>query len=556
MDMVTTVYVLFMLHGTVHTTDWKQTTYNRGENVKVHMDHLELSGKNVLEIIFSGYTSKQHLTNVMIYNPVKNQVENISININYTGRLQRIEINETYLSFLLLNVSFADSGNYTAIENKLVKGKTSIHVPRYLLLGQDGEPITVTFTCNKTKVTSIKIEIMTSTVHHLVLTYDVTRENNTQISSLYSDRIEGCVLEGSIFFFTIRKVSFLDKGTYVAWGDMDYVLDSVFLDLEDMLEWILVSSVVVLLVAARLIIYALWILQQRITSKSTRNNLTRMNGRPNTDNSSRNCFQDVTIAHPLEGNVMILTEDNISHDLTDSMSTQSHVNIIINGKHHCKRGIDLANSTVSKDEIHFILPSSREKFHSEPAYEYNQVHLYEKVENERLSDHPYLHPRLYTNPTENLAEQTCNYDHVTQHSYITLRPSTMDTILNMKTRENVTIADSFSRHTIINNKSRIDSSTSFANVNQTRHNKIYFTDYSYGLVTPDMECQGEWQTLNYDFTGNSLGISSNRKISHRRSQSCGALFGGPMTDSSVQQLRRNSIGTRVSEDGYDSLRYK
>ncbi|KAK3607403.1 hypothetical protein CHS0354_003030 [Potamilus streckersoni] len=233
MDIVTAICVFFMFFGTVHAPDWKPMIDGRGKHVTVHIDHLAIIGTDILEITFSGYNSKQQVINLMVYNPMKNHTDNISVNVNYVGRIQRIEINNGSLSFLLLNVTFMDSGNYTVIQNSLEKGKTSILLPRHRLLGQNSKPMFLLFTCNMTNVTSITIEMLISKIHHLVLKYDVTSENCTKFGSLYMDRIEACVLNGSTFSFSIRNLTLVDMGMYVAWGNMDILMDSVLVEVEE-----------------------------------------------------------------------------------------------------------------------------------------------------------------------------------------------------------------------------------------------------------------------------------------------------------------------------------
>ncbi|KAK3590885.1 hypothetical protein CHS0354_020863 [Potamilus streckersoni] len=217
-----------------HFAEWEPEIYARGENATIHICLHDIYGMSFFEINFSGYTGKQLFTNVMLYDPMKSQGDIISINKNYTGRLERIEISNVSLSFLLLSVNFMDSGNYTAFQDSMIKGKTSILIPRRQFHGQDGEPMILNFRCNITYATSINIEMMISKkLHFLVVKYDVTRANCTDIGNLYMDRIDNCVLKDSNFSFTIRKVSLIDVGLYVAWNDVDFFIDSAFLAFEE-----------------------------------------------------------------------------------------------------------------------------------------------------------------------------------------------------------------------------------------------------------------------------------------------------------------------------------
>ncbi|KAL3884833.1 hypothetical protein ACJMK2_024934, partial [Sinanodonta woodiana] len=204
--------------------------YVPSDNVTVHFDQLDIDEQNILEITFSGYTNKLHVTSVMLYTPMKNETD---LNSNYTGRIPSVNLVKGNLSFILLNVSFIDSGNYTVVEHSLEKGKTSIIVTHHRILGQHNEPVMLSFTCNITNVTSIQIQMMLSTLQHVVLKYDVTQENNTEVDNLYRYRIEGCKVNENNFSFTFRKVSWADLGVYVAWSDTNILMDSVLLEFED-----------------------------------------------------------------------------------------------------------------------------------------------------------------------------------------------------------------------------------------------------------------------------------------------------------------------------------
>ncbi|KAK3590882.1 hypothetical protein CHS0354_020859 [Potamilus streckersoni] len=232
MEFVTTMFAFFMLFGIVHAKEREPKIYARGANATIHIEELEIDEKNTLEITFSGFISKQHVTNVMLYAPMKNQRDNISINTIYKGRIEMIKIEKSSLRFLLLNVDFVDSGNYTVAIDSQRKGATSIFVPRHRLLGNNTESMVVHFTCNITYLSSIKIEMMISKQNFYVLKYDVKRRNCTEEGNLYRNRIENCVLKGSNFSFTIRKITFVDMGMYVAWDDKDILMDSVIVEFE------------------------------------------------------------------------------------------------------------------------------------------------------------------------------------------------------------------------------------------------------------------------------------------------------------------------------------
>ncbi|KAK3579592.1 hypothetical protein CHS0354_025498 [Potamilus streckersoni] len=136
------------------------------------------------------------------------------------------------LSFLLLNVNFMDSGNYTVFtfEDFVENGKKSILVPRTVIRGQDRGSLIVQFMCNKTNTSSIKIE-MVSPTYHLIAIYDVEQAGCSVY--LYTSEIESCALSGNVFFITFQKLSWYDVGTYVAWDDKSFLLDSAIIDIEE-----------------------------------------------------------------------------------------------------------------------------------------------------------------------------------------------------------------------------------------------------------------------------------------------------------------------------------
>ncbi|KAK3580155.1 hypothetical protein CHS0354_013436 [Potamilus streckersoni] len=199
------------------------------------MDELQVNGKQILEMHFYGFTSKRQVSNVMLYDAMKNQSDQISVNKNYTHRIERFKLNNGNLSFLLLNVNFMDSGKYTVstLDSSVVKGKTSILVARQTILGQDGGLMNFTFMCNKTNISLIKIENIISKIHTPVVIYNVSQQNCTEFGYLFKNQIESCLFSGITFSFTIRRLTWLEKGQYVAWDDKNFLLDSVFLEIQD-----------------------------------------------------------------------------------------------------------------------------------------------------------------------------------------------------------------------------------------------------------------------------------------------------------------------------------
>ncbi|KAL3884834.1 hypothetical protein ACJMK2_024935 [Sinanodonta woodiana] len=278
-----TICLIFLMFGITNTKDLKRKVYLRGDNATVHIDLLNTIGKDVLEISFSSHVTRK-LENLIIVDLRKNTTDNAYIIRTYTGRIETIEINNSSLSFQLFNVSVMDSGHYIAYADYVVKGNTSILVARRRLLVQDGLSTILSFMCNTTQVTSIKIEMMVNTLKFDVVKYDVLHANCTEFGHFYSDRIESCALRDSTLSFIIRKVSYVDMGTYVARDDTDIPIDSILVEVEVnsaasspkstaihinstympnttclvtdnfQFEWILVSGLVVVLVATCMVI--------------------------------------------------------------------------------------------------------------------------------------------------------------------------------------------------------------------------------------------------------------------------------------------------------------
>ncbi|KAL3884815.1 hypothetical protein ACJMK2_024916 [Sinanodonta woodiana] len=379
-----------MIYGTVHAA-WEPKIYVPGDNVTLQFDQLDINDKNVLEVTFSGYTINMYDTNVMLYRPMTNDTD---INRNYAGRIQRFKLNKDGVSFILLNVSFIDSGNYKVIENSIVKARRRIIVPRQRLLGQNKEPIIVSFTFNMANVTSIITEMMISKQNNTVFKYDVASENLTEVGSLYSDRIEGCVLKGNIFSFTIGKIAFTDVGIYTARDNMNILMDSVLLEVEDsittlipettgryftshnilnsraesyLIEWIFLSAVVVLLIVAGLIAMTLRMLINRTISKITCKRLAHKNGRQNIVDGCCSRFQNTEIRHIMGGNTMQLRQTY-------------HDNTTINCNQLCNRSEYSAHSNVSKVFMEPIVSWSCEALESEHTFEYDRVQ-YDEIKN-------------------------------------------------------------------------------------------------------------------------------------------------------------------------------
>ncbi|KAL3884808.1 hypothetical protein ACJMK2_024909 [Sinanodonta woodiana] len=291
----------------------------------------------------------------------------------------------------------------------------NLHDPRthHRILGQHNVPVMLSLTCNITNVTLIKIQMMLSTLQHVVLTYDVTQENNTEVGNLYRYRIEGCEVNENNFSFTIRNVSWTDLGVYVAWSDTNILMDSVLLEFEDhnstsspertpiyftsssvpttlklmaenyMLEWIFISTVVVLLLAAGVIVNALR--RNRPKSKITSIHLTYMNGRQSIANSSCSRSNNTEISYTIDGSTMPLRLNNCSHALTDLSHAQTQ-GMIPNGKQSCNQGEYSVHTTVRKDMMHPSVSSSCETSESDSTFD--DCDQYDEMPNEYQYERP------------------------------------------------------------------------------------------------------------------------------------------------------------------------
>ncbi|KAK3607408.1 hypothetical protein CHS0354_003039 [Potamilus streckersoni] len=128
MESVITICVFLVMFGTGQTNDFKLRIYSHGDNATVLIEKLQNDERKILDIYFNGFTKKLHYYHVMLIGPNTNNDKHISR--TYAGRINNIKLENDSLSFLLLNVNFMDSGNYTVFDSSWEKGKQSIVVPR------------------------------------------------------------------------------------------------------------------------------------------------------------------------------------------------------------------------------------------------------------------------------------------------------------------------------------------------------------------------------------------------------------------------------------------
>ncbi|KAK3590886.1 hypothetical protein CHS0354_020864 [Potamilus streckersoni] len=330
----------------------------------------------------------------------------------------------------------------------------------------------------------------------------------------------------------------------------------------DKFEWFLISGLVVL-VATGMVINVVGKLRKGKVSKTTTNNLSHRNGGQTADNTSSTCIQNTEITHIPEGTRMVLTESKTSDNLTNFAINRSQEITRLNEKHLCSRGVDSANSAVRKVPIDSISISLCEKLQSDETNESNHGHEYDE------SNHGHEYDEL--EPIEDVVEQSYEYDMI-EHSYIILRPPAI-TQLTKETREQFTIADSFSGHGNGRKKSpsRVDHSVFSFNVSKESTNDADCTDSNSDIGNRDYSNQAappsvveltnsclsstmhssnfsqerlyqkkrNYQSLKHDtyaprsessefqavpLLETNLDNPSTRITGHRRRQSCGTLY--------------------------------
>ncbi|KAL3884772.1 hypothetical protein ACJMK2_024876, partial [Sinanodonta woodiana] len=102
--------------------------YNIGDNATVIIDKLPIDRSKSLQVFFSCFTKKEHVINVIFLRLNANIESYIQVNTHYSGRIQDISMDNSSLTFILLNVNLMDSGTYTVLEGSFEKGKRSILV--------------------------------------------------------------------------------------------------------------------------------------------------------------------------------------------------------------------------------------------------------------------------------------------------------------------------------------------------------------------------------------------------------------------------------------------
>ncbi|KAL3886544.1 hypothetical protein ACJMK2_026529 [Sinanodonta woodiana] len=233
MDGVTRISLVLIWCGNVYSRVWNSTILAQGYNGTINIDMPKSDLETLLEINFYGYTSKQHFSNIFLYK--NDQNGSISINRNYTGRIERVVNSDGQLSFLLLNAMFNDSGNYTIKEKSDLKETTCVLVSSRIEEAELWEPFIFSFMVYETNTSFIRVEKHISKLGQPVVIYNTTNNICTGIDvfSMEKKTIENCVLWNGTFSYTIPDIGWLHKGSYFAWDDKDRLLDSIFLDIKD-----------------------------------------------------------------------------------------------------------------------------------------------------------------------------------------------------------------------------------------------------------------------------------------------------------------------------------
>ncbi|KAL3884785.1 hypothetical protein ACJMK2_024886 [Sinanodonta woodiana] len=483
METVTMVCVFLVMFGTAQTNAYsKEEIYKKGDNATVFIKNISADGWNSLDIYFTALTQKLQDIHIIIIAPNTNKKNHIEVSRNYSGRIIDINMKNESLKFLLLNVNYMDSGNYTVFDGKIEKGKCSILVTRLILNGQVSKPMTLPFLCNNTNTSSIKIGKNHDFDYVDYIIYDVARKDcaYTKVSQDYKDRNFSCVLHDAKFELTFRELIWSDKGAYIARDDLGILLDALYVGIAEhthslgQTTWPLVSSVVIVLVAAVLAIVTVRKIRGREVPKTTINNLTDRNGNQNTVDITRNRhFEEATSA---EASARILTKVNNEDDPADLTNNKSHEKVKSNDRHYHARGLysKSPRRTSNKHQMHSSV-SSDEDFQSEATHGYNSTRKCAKLKTECPSDKPHLCS------TKSIAGPSFEYDYVVQGSWKTSRARAPDPVATKQKKGIVINDDSISWHRKEEktSSSRVDSSTSYARVSRKRtKKKTHCTDYS------------------------------------------------------------------------------
>ncbi|KAL3884832.1 hypothetical protein ACJMK2_024933, partial [Sinanodonta woodiana] len=201
-------------------------------NVIVSLDAVQKDKTNVSEIYFCGSTSKQHFTKVMLYVTHNGSVNIIDVNKNYAGRIINMNMINGSLRFVLLNVSFNDSGKFTDRINSCEKTKSTILVTRRRLTAYVDETFILDFMFRGNTNTSLVIINKMGVNDGIPLTiYNMSQKNCTYIMNNNLGLVKNCDFKEATLWLIFPRLTWHDKGTYIAWDDTCLLLDSVFMEI-------------------------------------------------------------------------------------------------------------------------------------------------------------------------------------------------------------------------------------------------------------------------------------------------------------------------------------
>ncbi|KAL3884767.1 hypothetical protein ACJMK2_024871 [Sinanodonta woodiana] len=567
MESITTICVFLVMFGTGQTNAHsKPEICNHGDNATVTIEHIPAGERKIFEINFSSFTKKQHDINMFIILQNTTNENYVQFSKSYYGRINDVKMNNGKITFILLNVNVMDSGNYTVIEGKMEKGKRSIFVTRRILNGQVTKPMILSFMCNNTNTSSIKIRKSHAFDYVDYIIFDVERKycTYTNVSQDYKDRNFSCVLNDANFDLTFRDLIWSDKGAYIAWDDMGLLLDALFLGIPGHIQsppdtkWPLISSAVIVLVAAVLAILTVRKIRGRQVPKTTINNLTDRNGNQNTVDITRNRhFEEAT---SVEASARILTKVNNEDDPADLTNNKSHEKVKSKDRHYHARGLysKSPRRTSNKHHMHSSV-SSDEDFQSETTHGYNSTRKCAKLKTECPSD------KLHLCSTKSIAGPSFEYDYVVQGSWKTSRARAPDPVAT-KQKNGIGITDdsiSWHRKEEKTSSSRVDPSTSYARVNRKRTKKnTHCTDYSAEQGSRDLNIELT-SPCSFEFKSGALVKKSRgeppmfnyelAKDVSDDSSSCYVSNENLMVDSSVRPSRKSSVRKFMDDDCYYSL---
>ncbi|KAL3884788.1 hypothetical protein ACJMK2_024889 [Sinanodonta woodiana] len=557
METVTMVCVFLVMLGTAQTNAYsKEEIYKKGDNATVFIKNISADGWNSLDIYFTALTQKLQDIHIIIIAPNTNKKNHMEVSRNYSGRIIDINMKNESLKFLLLNVNYMDSGNYTVFDGKIEKGKCSILVTRLILNGQVSKPMTLPFLCNNTNTSSIKIGKNHDFDYVDYIIYDVARKDcaYTKVSQDYKDRNFSCVLHDAKFELTFRELIWSDKGAYIARDDLGILLDALYVGIAEhthslgQTTWPLVSSVVIVLVAAVLAIVTVRKIRGREVPKTTINNLTDRNGNQNTVDITRNRhFEETTSA---EASAMILTKINNEDDPVDLTNNKSHEKVKSNDKRYHARGLNSKSPRRT---------SSKHQMHSKTTHGYNSTRKCANLNAECRSDKPHL------SSTKSIVGPSFEYDYVVQGSWKTSRARAPDPVAT-KQKNGIGITDdsiSWHRKEEKTSSSRVDPSTSYARVNRKRtKTNTHCTDYSAEQGSRDLNIELT-SPCSFEFKSGALVKKSRgeppmfnyelAKDVSDDSSSCYVSNENLMVDSSVRPSRKSSVRKFMDDDCYYSL---